>query len=162
MIAGLNIRGDRVYIAKLDENLETAVLEDDREILEEISECEVVAVNAPLKEGKDLEEAESELIDEGIRFRPGEESRGERARFLQRNAKVKGLETEFIRFDPMVTSRKLAIEDDSGLKGLGVDASDVGSSMEFDAALGAITARFYDQGQCRDLGIAVPRPVHNT
>lgn len=160
MIAGLNIKDESVYVALLDEELETFELKDDRKIIEKLQGCDVVAVNAPLKQGRELEEAESDLVDEGIRFTPG--GHGERARFLKRNAEMKGLDADFIRFDPMVTSRNLALEDDSGLRGLGVDPSCIDSSMEFDAALGAVTARFYDQGQVDDLEVVVPRPVRNT
>ena len=59
----------------------------------------------------------------------------------------------------MITGRELAIDSDEGLEGYGIDSSGIESAQEFDAVLGAVTARFYQQGQVREMAVSVPEPV---
>ncbi len=61
-----------------------------------------------------------------------------------------------IRFEPHITAGELAIHGDDGLESYGIDTSGIRSAEQFDAALGAVTARFYQQNQARDIGIIVP------
>jgi len=68
---------------------------------------------------------------------------------------------EVIRFEPQITADELAIHDDSALGSYGVDSSKIESAEQFDAMLGAITARFYEQNQVKDLGVIIPEPLGN-
>jgi len=66
---------------------------------------------------------------------------------------------DFIRFDPQITAKELSIDGDDALASYGVEPSDIDSARVFDAVLGAITARFYQQEQFQDLGIIVPQSL---
>jgi hypothetical protein len=70
-----------------------------------------------------------------------------------------GESPDIIRFEPSITAEQLAIHDDAGFKSLGIDTSGIRSARQFDAALGAVTARFYSQNQYEDLGVIVPESL---
>ena len=163
-IAGLYLTEEECKLAVLDDGLEILTLETNEDILEHLNEVNVLAVNAALKTGRELDEVEEELQEEGYIFSPGEndETLRRRAAHLNQLIKQKGLNTELIRYDPMITSKELAIDGDQALESMGVDPENIESSHEFDAALGAVTARFYQQDQFEDLGVIVPEALHNT
>lgn len=155
------------HVAFLEEELETFSIETNQEIIEllEDREPEIVAVNTGLQERSSLSDGEEELQEEGHIFTPAQHDTKKVRRFeafkglLER--KLPGEEIpEFIRFDTMITGRELAIDTDEALESYGVDPSGIESSGEFDAALGAITARFYHQEQVKDLGVQVPEPLY--
>jgi hypothetical protein len=107
---------------------------------------------------------EKELEDKGYSYVPPSmnENLNRRARHLKQLLKEKGKSFDIIRYDPMITSRELAIDGDQGLESLGIDPSEIDGSQDFDAVLGAVTSRFYDQDQFEDYGIVIPEPIHNT
>ena len=108
---------------------------------------------------------EEELQEEGYIFTPASQDTKRVRRFqdlkrrLEQSMASEEL-PEFIRFDSVITGRELALEDDKGLESLGIETSDINSSKEFDAVLGAVTARFHDQGQTEDMGVVVPQALH--
>lgn len=168
MIAGLILSDDpdmKCQIAFLDEALECIEVETNEEIIEKIekSKTEVMAVNAGQLRGEGLKDDESELKEEGHAFIPSshEKKRSKRLRALEDQLELKlGPEKPVvIRFDPQITSKQLALDGDQALEGLGIDTSGIRSAKQFDAALGAVTARFYQQNQYEDLGVIVPEPV---
>ncbi len=122
---------------------------------------EVVAVNAGQEEGSaEFTENEQELKEEGYTFTPSSHQK-------LRNRRRQALESELfsrmgsssphlIRFAPHITAEELAIHGDEGLESYGIDTSGITSAEKFDAVLGAVTARFYQQNQARDMGIIVP------
>jgi len=106
---------------------------------------------------------EQELQDEGYIFTPNshQERKVERLQSLEKHVKHKlDYIPEFIRFEPQITSRELALDDEKALNSLGVDG-DIGSAKEFDAVLGAVTSRFYGQGQYEEYGVVVPESLDN-
>jgi predicted nuclease with RNAse H fold len=164
MIAGLYLTEDECSLAIIDEGLEVKKIEENQDIVEELGDSGVLAVNAAIESGKDLEQQEEELEDEGYSFVPASmnETLNRRARHLKQLLKEKGKAFEIIRYDPMITSRELAINGDQGLESLGIDPSEIDGSQDFDAVLGVVTSRFYDQDQFEDYGIVIPEPIHNT
>lgn len=164
MIAGVNLRTDGVSkMAVLgDEEIEILDIDSNMDIVEALNEdVSVIAVNAPLTADEGLSEGEEELIDEGYRFSPSTHNTDlkRRAMHLKQLFVEEGVESELIRFDPMITARELAIDGDQAVESYGVDSSDISGSDEFDAVIGAITARFYEKNQVKDLGIQVPEPL---
>jgi hypothetical protein len=155
------------HVAFLEEELETFSATTNEEIIELVAERtpELVAVNTGMQEQQELSDGEEQLQEEGHIFTPAQHDT-QRVRRLQAfkgvlERKLPGEEIpEFIRFDPVITGRELAIDTDSALESYGVDPSDIDSAGQFDAALGAVTARFYDQEQTKDLGIQVPEALH--
>ena len=163
-IAGLYLTDGECKLAVLTDELKLHSLETNEEIIKHLSDVTVLAVNAALKTGKELTDTEKDLQEEGYIFSPGEneETLRRRASHLKQLIKQKGLNLELVRFDPMITSRELALDGDKALESMGIDSSSIESSQGFDAALGAVTARFYQQDQFKDLGVIVPKPLHNT
>ena len=163
-IAGLYLTEEDCKLAVLDDGLEILTLETNEEIIEHLEQVKILAVNAALKTGRELDEVEEDLQEEGYIFSPGEndETLRRRAAHLNQLIKQRGLNTELIRYDPMITSKELAIDGDQALESMGINPSDIESSHEFDAALGAVTARFYEQYQFEDFGVVVPESLHNT
>ena len=163
MIAGLNLTTEgESKLAILSDEIEINSLETNQDIVEALEEdIDVLAVNAPLTQEKGLTEKEEELVDEGHMFSPSTQNKKltRRALHLKQLMFENGLEVEIVRFDPMVTSKELAIDGDGALESYGIDSSNISSSKEFDAVLGAVTARFYQEGQCEDFGIQVPSPL---
>jgi len=166
MIAGLMLSdsgNQDLQLAFLGDELQVYSFEKDQDLVEKIKDVgpEVVAVNSSgevTREG--FSEQEEELKEEGYNFTP---SRTE-------SKKVKRLQTlkavlnrdmmdspDFIRFDPHITAEELAIDGDKALSSYGVDPSEISSARQFDAVLGAITSRFYQQKRFSDLGVVVPK-----
>jgi len=163
MIAGVNLKTEgESKLAVLGKELIITSLDTNQEILEALpEEVEVLAVNAPLENGKGLSEKEEELIDEGHMFSPSTHNKrlNRRALHFKQLMSENRLATELIRFDPMITSKELAIDGDNALESHGVSSKKISNAEEFDAVLGAVTARFYQEGQCSDFGVQVPEPL---
>lgn len=164
MIAGLNLNTEgESHLAILDEELELSSFETNEEIVDSLPEkVKILAVNAPIERVEGLTEKEEELMEEGYQFTPSTHNvdLNRRAVHLQQMLFEKGKEVEIIRFDPMITSKELAIDGDSALESYGIDTESIDSAGVFDAVLGAITARFYQQDQCKDLGIQIPENIN--
>ena len=164
MIAGLNLKTEgESFIAILDDELELLSVETNEEIVDNLpEELQILAVNAPLERVEGLTDKEEELMEEGYQFTPSthETDLNRRAVHLQQMLFEKGMEVEVIRFDSMLTSKELAIDGDSALESYGIETEGINSAEDFDAVLGAITARFYQQDQCKDLGIQIPENIN--
>lgn len=166
MIAGLILKdkpGADCGLAFLEEELETYSVESNEEIIELLDEHkpEVVAVNASDKTSiKEFNKKEKELREEGHIFTPISHESELVKRFEALKAGCQqslGPDMpEFVRFEPRITADELAIHNDDGLASFGLETENINSSDEFDAVLGAVTARFYQQGQFEDLGVVVP------
>lgn len=166
MIAGLILADSPekdCAIAFLGDEVSTFTVKTNEEIVELVEERkpDVLAVNAGDEESlEEFTKHEKELREEGFAFTPTSHQKTLMKRLealKQHMLQEMGAEQpEFIRFDPHITSEILAVHSDRALEALGVDTSEIGSSKEFDALVGAITARFYQQNQYRDLGIVIP------
>ncbi|WP_414838223.1 hypothetical protein ACK3SF_02375 [Candidatus Nanosalina sp. VS9-1] len=150
-------------VAFLSDSVESYSFETNEELAEKIIESQpnIVAVNTGLKERRGLSEEEEELQEEGHIFTPASHDTQRVRRFQDLKRRIQaGLAAEdrpeFIRFDPAISGRELALDSDRSLESLGVEASGIESSREFDAVLGAVTARFYDQGQAEEMDVVVP------
>ncbi len=150
-------------VAFLGDTVESFSFTTNKELAEKIIENKpgIVAVNTGLQERRGLSDEEEELQEEGKIFTPASHDTQRVRRFQDLKMRVQqGLAgedvPEFIRFDPAITGRELALDSDDALESLGVEASNIESSREFDAVLGAVTARFYDQGQAHEMGVVVP------
>jgi len=170
MIAGLILSDNEQLdseMALLGDELEVYSLETNQEIVEKITELEpeVVAVNSAGEiTREELSEQEEDLKEEGYSFTPSrtESKKVKRLQGLKTLIKREMLDSpDFIRFDPHITAEELAIEGDKALDGYGVETSDINSARQFDAVLGSITARFYQQEQFQDLGVVVPRNLES-
>ena len=170
MIAGL-ILSDNLdedcSLAFLGENLETFQVETNEEIVELVEEKspDVLAVDAGTEQGqKEFTKQEKELKEEGYIFTPNshQKRKVERMQSLERHLNHSmGGQIEIIRFEPQITAKELAIDSEKDLRSIGVEG-EIGNVEEFDATLGAITARFYSQGQFDDYGVVVPEPLDNS
>ncbi|MBC5792609.1 MAG: hypothetical protein H8Z69_01075 [Nanohaloarchaea archaeon] len=166
MIAGIILSEtdkEKVHIAFLgDEKTETLSLKDNEKIVEKLKkeEPDIVAVDADTEHGEDeFSEREEELKEEGYNFTPASAEKRKVKRLQGLKAILRRdmeMPPEFIRFDPFISARELALEDERGLESLGIETEGIKSDRQFDAMLGAVTARFYDQSQFRDLGVIVP------
>ena len=170
MIAGLILSDNEQLdseMALLGDELEVYSLETNQEIVEKITELEpeVLAVNSAGEiTREELSEQEEDLKEEGYSFTPSrtESKKVKRLQGLKTLIKREMLDSpDFIRFDPHITAEELAIEGDKALDGYGVETSDINSARQFDAVLGSITARFYQQEQFQDLGVVVPRNLES-
>lgn len=169
MIAGLTLKetvNEKSQLAFLEDKLECIEASTNPDIVEEIEERkpELVAVDAGTEEGRgEFTQKEQDLKEEGHAFTPTshESKRTRRLEALKAQLfEEMGAESpEIIRFDPHITAKELAIHDDQGLESLGVETSNIKSAQQFDAALGAITARFYQQNQYENLGVIVPESM---
>ncbi|AOV95095.1 hypothetical protein AQV86_04190 [Nanohaloarchaea archaeon SG9] len=168
MIAGLILKDsieEESQIAFMDEEVKTFSVNENSELVELIKEYEpeLVAANVGLEQGKEeLTKQEQELQDEGFIFTPN----SHREKVVKRLETLKaqivhqtGLQPEFIRFEPQISAEELAIDGDRALESYGVDSSDIDSVEAFDAVVGAVTARFYQENQHWDLGVVVPEAV---
>jgi len=170
MIAGLilkdNLEEDS-QIAFLGDKIESFSVTENSELVELIEEYEpeVIAANVGLEQpAEELSKDEQDLKDEGHIFTPDSHREKTVKRLQTLKAQIThetGLQPNFIRFEPQISAKELAIDGDKALEGYGVDASDIGSVGEFDAVVGAVTARFYQENQYEDLGVVVPEPVRN-
>jgi predicted nuclease with RNAse H fold len=149
-----------------DGEIESKEFETNEEIIGfiENEKPDVVAVNSGMEETRDLGEGEEELEDEGYIFTAAKDDTRRVRRFQDLEQRLlRRLDAderpEFIRYSPMITSRELAIDGDAGLESYGIETGKIRSSREMDAVLGAVTARFYQQGQVKDMGLIVPEPL---
>lgn len=168
MIAGIVLKDDvekESLIAFLGEEVESFTASTNEDLVEKIVEKrpEVVAVNAPVETGAgDLNDGEKRLKEEGHIFTPS----GQQKTVARRLEALRDLvfdelvedSPDFIRFDPHITAKELAIDSDSALESLGVESSSIEGAEEFDAVLGAVTARFYQENQFEEMGVVVPEP----
>ncbi|MFB6159343.1 MAG: hypothetical protein ABEJ95_06865 [Candidatus Nanohalobium sp.] len=170
MIAGLILSDDvekECSMAFLGEDLETCKLTTNEEIVEKVEEKEpeVLAVDVGTEQSaQELTKKENKLKEEGHIFTPNsyQKRKVERMQSLERHLNhVMGGQVEIIRFEPQITAQELVIDSEDDLEALGVEG-DIGSAEEFDAVLGAVTARFYSQGQFQDLGVVVPENLDKT
>lgn len=127
-------------------------------------EPEVVSVNAGLESTtKEFTKQEEDLKEEGHSFTPisHEPKKSKRLEALKAQLfqAMGASQPEIIRFEPHITAEELAIDSDDALEGYGIDASELKSAEQFDAMLGAVTARFYEENQVKDLGVIIPEPL---
>ena len=170
MIAGLiltdntDLKSCLAFIG--EDETESVEIATNEEIIEQLSEKkpEILAVNSGTDPSRgELTEKESELKEEGHSFTPTSHDKmtSRRLEALQSQifAEMGAEGPEVIRFDPGITSKELAIDSDEALESLGVKTGQITSARQFDAVLGAVTARFYQQNQYSDMGVIVPEPV---
>lgn len=153
------------FVAFMDEGLECHAVNENSEIVEllEENEPELIAANVGLEQSQEeLTKQEKELKEQGYMFTPD----SHREKLVKRLDALKaqlthetGLQPEFIRFDPQISAEELAIDGDEALEGYGVDTSDIDSVGMFDAVIGCVTARFYQENQYEDLGVIVPEAM---
>ncbi|MFB6145314.1 MAG: hypothetical protein ABEJ99_02290 [Candidatus Nanohaloarchaea archaeon] len=169
MIAGLvltdNEEEDSALAFVSDDKVETFSIKDTQEIVEKIKEKgpEILAADIGLEQrGEDLTHQEEELKEKGYSFTPTH-TETKNVKRLQAIKAVLDRDMEmppnFIRFDPFITAEELAIDEENGFESYGIDTSDLSSAKEFDALLGAVTARFYEQNQFTELGVVIPGKV---
>jgi|GEM_PF-468552 hypothetical protein len=168
MLCGISFgeSGEDAAVAFISDETESFSVESNKEILDLIKDRkpQIIAVDTGLKERGSLSEGEEKLQEEGFIFTPAEDDTRTVRRFLSLKGSISqtipGDEIpEYIRFNPVITGRELAIDSDEGLEGYGINSSNIESAQEFDAVLGAVTARFYQQGQIREMAVSVPEPV---
>lgn len=169
MNAGLVLKDDTSkdsHLVFLGEEVSCYPLSTNKEITDLVGDREpkVLAVDVGTDVPREeLNKKEEELKEEGHVFTPTshEPKRARRLEALKAHLfEEMGAERpEVIRFEPQITADELAIHDDSGVESYGVDPSKLENSEQFDAMLGAITARFYEQNQIRDLGVIIPEPL---
>jgi predicted nuclease with RNAse H fold len=167
MIAGLILSDDiekESSLAFLSEELEIFKVETNQEIVEKVKEeePEILAADVGTTQGQqELTKEEQELKEEGYIFTPNsfQKTKVERMQSLERhlNHEMGGL-IEVVRFEPQITARELAIDSEKDLASIGVEG-EISGTQEFDAVLGAVTARFYSQGQFEDLGVIIPEAL---
>lgn len=167
MIAGLILKdapGVECGLAFLGDELETFSVESNEEIIELLDEKnpDILAVDISDETSlKEFNKGESDARESGHIFTPVSHEGEKVKRFEALKAGCRqalGQDCpEFIRFEPQITADELAVHGDDGLRSFGVDTEGIHSADEFDAVLGAITARFYQQNQFEDMGIVVPQ-----
>jgi len=153
-------------IAFFSDELESFTVSSNEEVVELVKEKKpsIIAVDTALEERRRLSDEEEQLQEEGFIFKAAKDDVKKVRRFQSLKAHIAHELTgdeipEYIRFDPVITGRELAIDSDKALEGYGVNPPDIDSSSEFDATLGAVTARFFQENQVRDLSISVPEPL---
>ena len=157
-------KGETCYISFLtDDELEISEVKTNKEIVDLIEEFKpsFVAVNVGTKESRDeFTEEEQELLEEGYNFTPNYQQvmKVRRLELLQRQVldRLGDSGPEFIRFEPYITAEELTIHNDSALESLGIETGNIKSSKAFDSVLGAVTSRFYSQGQFEEKGVIIP------
>lgn len=165
MIAGITLSKNEELnseVAFLGNQLRVFSFETNTEIIDKIKQFEpdIIAVDSAAEVTREeFSDQEEELKDEGYSFTPST-TESKKIKRLQSLKAVLNRDMEdapeFIRFDPHITAEELAIDGDSALKSYGIDPSGIGSARQFDAVLGTVTARFYQQDQFKDLGVIVP------
>lgn len=168
MIAGCILEdstdNESVIVFLGEDNVEVKEFSRNKEAIKLISERkpEIIAFNVGTEKSfrDEFTEKEEELKDEGFIFRPNSHE-GELMKRLQafkqhlfKEMAVK--QPEVIRFEPQITAEELAINTDKGLESYGIETEKLESSKHFDAMLGAVTARFYQENNVRDYGVIVP------
>ncbi len=161
MIAGIKLTAENCYLAVLGDDLETYEFEKNIDLVESLPDVDVVAIDTAWKLSHNVAQDEEELIDKGFSFVPAEMEPElvKRAEHLVNLLKHRGFDCDFIRFDPIISSEELSVHSEAALRSLGLDVSDISSSGEFDAVLGAVTARFYQEDQFEDMGVVVPKSL---
>lgn len=102
---------------------------------------------------------EEELVDEGHSILPQEmrdSSLLERAEFLANSIKRSGVGAHIIESNPRLVADILDVAGDRELSAYGVETEDVHNVTEFDAALLALVARFYDEDMVQEKDIVLP------
>lgn len=152
-------------LAFIEDGTSTFSLKDTGEVVDTIKEekPEILAVNCgtELRSGR-LTEREEDLKEAGYSFTPSftEKKKVERLRAIKRSLRHHmDKPPEIIRFDPAISSEELALHGDDSLESLGINGSDIESSKEFDAVVGAVTAQFYSENHYRDEGLIVPEKL---
>jgi hypothetical protein len=170
MIAGLILKNDveeESFVAFMDEGLACFSVNENDEIIElfEEKKPDIVVANVGLEQGQEeLTKQEQELQDEGYMFTPNSHKEKLVKRLDALKAQLThetGLQPEFIRFGPQISAKELAIDGDEALESYGVDTSGIDSVGEFNAVLGCVTARFYQENQYKDFGVIVPEAVRD-
>ncbi|QGA80546.1 hypothetical protein [Candidatus Nanohalobium constans] len=170
MIAGVilsNSLDKDSKIAFLGDELETFSVETNQEIVDLVEEKqpEIIAFDVGTEQGpKEFTKAEQELQDEGYIFTPNshQERKVERLQSLEKHLKHQlDYIPEIIRFEPQITAEELMLDGEDALKSIGIEG-DISGAKEFDAVLGAVTARFYSQDQFEEMGVVVPENLDNS
>lgn len=154
---------DSVLVVASSEKCETWTLSTNKEIVEvlEDEKVEILAADVGMEQGRDeFTKQEEQLKEEGYSFVPS----GQQVKRMKRLESLAahldhslGIESpEIIRFNRFITSEELAIHDDEALESLGFETGEIENSKQFDAMLGAVTARYYEQGSFHDMGVIVP------
>jgi len=170
VLAGLilknNLDEDCKISFLMEEDLECFSVKTNEEIVELVErfEPEVLAVNVGMDESpEEFTDNEKELVEDGFSFIPNSQKKKimKRLESLSNHLNsVMGVESpELIRYDPLITAKELAINSDSDLESLGINVNGVKSAEMFDAVLGSVTARFYQQNQFEDFEVIVPTPI---
>lgn len=164
MIAGLilsNTIEEKCRMAFLGENLECLQAETNKEIVDAVNERDVefLAVDVGAAQAaEEMTKTEKELKEEGFIFTPNshQDKKVERLQSLKKGLEhaMKG-RIEVIRFEPQITAKELEVTGEEDLRHLGIEG-EIGEAKEFDAVLGAITARHYQKGDYQDLGVIIP------
>lgn len=168
MIAGCiledTVEEDSVIVFLGDNGVSVHSFETNPEAVQLIveREPEIIAFDVGLNEARErLTEDEKDLQEEGYIFTPSKQDtkRIKRLEALQKHLfnEMGAEQPEIIRFEPQITAEELAIHGDEALQSYGIDADKLKSSKQFDAMLGAVTARFYEQNQHKDLDVIVPK-----
>lgn len=151
-------------VAFLSDKVECFSETEDRDILELIKERkpDIIAFNTPLKASKTdqkFREGEQDLIDEGFSFLPRSmhnKHKLERTEFMKNTLKREVPQAEIIECRPMITAEVLDVEGDEDLENLGIETEEIHSTIEFEALLAAITAKYYANEMYRDKGFILP------
>ncbi len=161
MIAGVKLTEKNCYLAVLGDELQTYSFEDNVDLADSLADVDVIALDTAWDQSRQVQQDEEKLIEEGFSFIPAEMEPElvKRADHLVKLLKHKNLGSEFIRYDPAITSEALAIHSEEALESLGLDVSSISNTGEFDAVLGAVTARFYQEEQFEDIGIVIPKSL---
>lgn len=168
MIAGLILKDnieEESQIAFMGEEVETFSVNENPELVDLIEEYEpeLIAANVGLEQSQEeLTKQEKELQEEGFIFTPNSHREKTVKRLETLKAQIvhqTGLQIDFIRFEPQISAKELAIDSDQALESYGVDTSSINSVGGFDAVIGAVTSRFYQENQYQDLGVVVPEAV---
>ena len=171
MIAGLILKDDtskNSFLSFLGDETFCYELSTNPEIVEEIQKKkpELLAVDSGMESGiGEFTDKEEELREEGHSFVPTSHEKMKKRRLEALKSQLfeaMGNEApEIIRFDPVLTSKELALDSDEALESLGVETKNIKSAEQFDSVLGAVTARFYQQNQYRDKDVIVPEPLQS-
>lgn len=168
--AGLILSGEKGEDCHLsfltDDGLEVFSIESNEEIVDLVSRFEpsVIAVDVGSRESLDeFTEEEKDLRDEGFVFTPNSQAKTKvrRLDLLQRQVldEMSDGGPEFIRFEPYITAEELSLHSDDGLESLGIETENIKSSKGFDSVLGAVTSRFYSEGEFEDKGVIIPESL---
>lgn len=149
-----------------EESLDVFSVDSNEEIVELLEEFEpsIVSVDVGTTQGPDtFTSDEEDLKEKGYNFTPNsfETKKVRRLEVLKEHAlrQLGRKSADFIRFDPVITAEELSLHSDSALESLGIETGSITDSREFDSVLGAVTARFYDEGQFEKNGIVIPESL---